>query len=191
MNIKSEFQERLGVETTIDTSQSEHMPSVHCESKEDADAILILTRFCPSVSFKSINFWEDQKGDMGAEGWTVLGKALSQLHNGVTSFDCFKSDMSDAKMEDVKVIWDCLSEYWNLSLSEGDESFCKNRGEDSWLALEKCLSMTDMQWWFLTETTSDEEDEGDWEPECLEQWLVDMKGALGKRIRRSILNGGE
>ena len=69
--------------------------------------------------------------------------------------------------------------------------FYKNRGEDGWLALEKCLSMTDMQWWFLTETTSDEENEGDWEPECLEQWLVDMKGALGKRIRRSIWNGGE
>ena len=183
MNIKSEFQERLGVETTIDTSQSERTPSVDCESKEDADAILILTRFCPNVSFKSINFYEE--GDMGAEGWTVLGKALSQLHNGVASFDCFKSDMSDAKMEDVKVIWECLSEEWHMELGGGEELFYKNRGEDGWLALEKCLSMTDEEWWFLSSTTSDEED---WEPQ--EQWLVDMRGTLGNRIRRSIWNNG-
>ena len=64
--------------------------------------------------------------------------------------------------------------------------FYKNRGEDGWLALEKCLSMTDEEWWFLSSTTSEEED---WEPQ--EQWLVDMRGALGKRIRRSIWNGGK
>ena len=191
----SEFQEGLGVETSIERGGIEHtlsITTIRCESKEDADAILILTKFCPSASFKSINFYDWGKawprwdeGDMGAEGWSALGKALSQLHNGVARFDCFKSQMDNAKMEDVKVIWDCLSEEWNLSLGEGDEIFYKNKGEDGWLALEKCLSMTDEEWWFLSETTSDEEN---WEPQ--EQWLVEMRGALGRRIRRSIWNGG-
>ena len=189
------MQERLGVETTIDISQSERTPSVDCESKEDADAILILTRFCPNVSFKTIKFYDwgvmwsrgnwFQSGDMGAEGWTVLGKALSQLHNGVARFHCYKSQMGDVKMEDVKVIWECLSEEWHMELGGGEELFYKNRGEDGWLALEKCLSMTDEEWWFLSSTTSDEED---WEPQ--EQWLVDMRGTLGNRIRRSIWNNG-
>jgi len=122
---------------------------------------------------------------MGAEGWTVLGKALSQLHNKVARFDCFKSQMGDAKMEDVKVIWDCLSEEWSLSLGEGDEIFYKDRGGDGWLALEKCLSMTDDEWWFLIAPSSEEED---WEPQ--EQWLVKMREDVGDQVKRTIWNGG-
>ena len=124
----SEFQEGLGVETSIERGGIEHtlsITTIRCESKEDADAILILTRFCPNVSFKTIKFYDwgvmwsrgnwFQSGDMGAEGWTVLGKALSQLHNGVARFHCYKSQMGDVKMEDVKVIWECLSEEWHMS----------------------------------------------------------------------------
>ena len=137
------MQEGLGVETTIDTNKSVFPASVECKSKKDAEAILILTRFCQSAVFHCVSFYEWEEGDMEAEGWTALGKALFQLHNKVAGFRCFKSQMGDAKMEDVKVIWDCLSEEWTLSLGEGDEIFYKDRGGDGWLALEKCLSMTD------------------------------------------------
>ena len=85
--------------------------------------MLILTRFRQSAVVHCVSFYEWDEGDMGAEGWTARGKALSQLHNKVASFRCFKSQMGDAKMEDVKVIWDCLSEEWTLSLGEGDEIF--------------------------------------------------------------------
>ena len=90
------MQDGVGVETTIDTSQSEHTASVRCETKKDADSFLILTRCCPSASFKSINFYDLGMVTLGmecigADGWSVLGKALSQLHKGVALFDCFKS----------------------------------------------------------------------------------------------------
>lgn len=180
-----ELQEGLGVETTIDICKPHwNDRSLRIECKEDADALLILTRSCPSVRLEGIKFVEEVEGDMGADGWRALGKALSQLHHKVARFDCFKSDMGDAKMEDVKVIWDCLSEDWNLSLGEGDEQFYKDTGEDGWLALEKCLSMTDYEWWFLAECTSAVDH---WPPQ--EQWLVDMKEAVGERARRGIKAG--
>ena len=88
--------------------------------------------------------------------------------------------MAHAKMEDVKVIWYCLSDGWYLSLGEGDESFCKDRGEDGWLALEKCLSMTDDEFWFLIASDVEEEDEP------FEQSLYDMREALEERVRKAI-----
>ena len=75
--------------------------------------------------------------------------ALSQGQHEVASFDTWKSDMmGNAKMEDVRVIWECLSEQFSLNLVEGEEGFRKERGEDGWLALENCLSLTRGGSWF-------------------------------------------
>ena len=69
-------------------------------------------------------------------------------------------------------------------VDEGGVQFFKDTGEDGWLALEKCLSMTDYEWWFLAECTSAVDH---WPPQ--EQWLVDMKEAVGERARRGIKAG--
>ena len=185
--INGVLQEGLGVETTIDICKSRYGESLKIECKEDADALVILTRFCPSVRLESIHFYEDYEGDMGADGWRALGKALSQLHEKVARFDSYKSQMGDAKMEDVKVIWDCLSQDWTVSLGEGDDVFYKDTGEDRWLTLEKCLSMTDDEWWFLTESDSEVHYWSNVDlREPQEQWLVDMKEAVRERARRGI-----
>ena len=128
---------------------------------------------------------------MGAEGWAALGKAMSQRHHQVANFDVFKCDMVHAKMEDVRKIWDGLSElpeldaHFSLSLGEGDELFYKKHGEEGWMALEKCLTMTDEEWCFLSASPSDTEDYYEQEDEQTQkEWLVGMKERLGERIRK-------
>ena len=106
--------------------------------------------------------------------------ALSQGQHEVASFDTWKSDMmGNAKMEDARVIWECLSEQFSLNLVEGEEGFRKERGEDGWLALEKCLSLTDDEWWFLVASSSDDEDG------TQQQWLVEMRKTQGKMIGKA------
>ena len=53
-----------------------------------------------------------------------------------------------------------------MNLGEGGKEFRKERGEDGWLALEKCLSLTDDKWWFLVASSSDDE------VETQQQWLA-------------------
>ena len=65
-----------------------------------------------------------------------------------------------------------------IGLSEGDEVFAKEHSEDGWLALERCLGVTDDEWWFYYEV----EDEN-----TKKEWLVEMKEThLGERIMKVV-----
>ena len=172
----------------------------------DIEAMAVLMSKCENANFERINFYwnghhghgegdpgeldEDGETQMGAEGWAALGKAMSQGRHQVVSFGVFKSQMFHAKMEDVKKIWDGLSDlpeldaYFCLKISEGEELFKKKHGDDGWLALEKCLTMTDDEWWFLVASPADTdfyyEDDDE---QTQKEWLVRMKETLGERIR--------
>ena len=75
-----------------------------------------------------------------------------------------------------------------LSVSERDEVFAKEHGKDGWLALEKCLGMTDNEWWFLVTSPSWTENYYEVEDEnTKKEWLVEMKEThLGERIRKVV-----
>ena len=182
----------------------ENNKSVWLSCMRDIEAMAVLMSKCENANFEVITFYWDDHGEgdqgevdeygrtqMGAEGWAALGKAMSQRHHQVASFDVFKCDMVHAKMEDVRKIWDGLSDlpeldaHFSLSLGEGEEFFYKKHGEDGWMAFEKCLTMTDEEWWFLYASPSDTEDYYEQEDEQTQkEWLVGMKESLGERIRK-------
>ena len=172
----------------------------------DIEAMAVLMSKCENANFEEINFFwnghhghgegdageldEDGETQMGAEGWAALGKAMSQGRHQVVSFGVFKSQMFHAKMEDVKKIWDGLSDlpeldaYFWLKISEGEEVFKKKHGDDGWLALEKCLTLTDDEWWFLVASPADTDFYYEDDDELTQkEWLVGMKETLGERIR--------
>ena len=49
-----------------------------------------------------------------------------------------------------------------IGLSEGDEVFAKEHSEDGWLALERCLGVTDDEWWFYYEVEDENTKKGGW-----------------------------
>ena len=120
---------------------------------------------------------------------TALGNALTFENNHkVDNFGAFKSAIVNAKLKDVRKIWDSLSVRFGLSVSEGDEVFAKEHGGVGWLALEKCLGMTDDEWWLLVTSPSWTENYYEVEDEnTKKEWLVEMKEThLGERIMKVV-----
>ena len=107
-------------------------------------------------------------------------------YHKVDEFGAFKSAMVNARLEDVRKIWDSLSVRFGLTVSEKDEVCAKEHGGDRWLALEKCLGMTDDEWRFLVASSSWIEHYYEVEDEnTKKEWLVEMKEThLGERIRK-------
>ena len=94
---------------------------------------------------------------------TALDNALTLENNHkVDNFGAFKSAIVNAKLKDVRKIWDSLSVRFGLSVSEGDEVFAKEHSEDGWLALERCLGVTDDEWWFYYEVEDENTKKGGW-----------------------------
>ena len=101
-------QQDLGVDTELDVS------GLFCKSKEDAEAMSTLMQLCQWVDV------QDALGievDIGTEGWTALGEALSWKSVGAIA--SFKVHMASARKEDLKAILEGVTYGWRILLDDG------------------------------------------------------------------------
>ena len=153
-NLSSRISRQLAQDST--TPEEMNIEDIYCNSKASAEAILTLMTlmtlgspqgyFCRSVKVD---------GDIGGEGWATLREALSKLQPAKIVSN--KSQMSGARIEDVKTIWTSLSDSWTLRLDGGRcevfrkrWDFCKHPDFDGgrlgWKLLEEFLQMEEAQW---------------------------------------------
>ena len=87
------------------------------------------------------------RGAIGPEGWTALARGI-QSHPGVViGFSAAKELMDEATREDLRDIWDALSEdaRWMVEDSDGGypvEMLHKPDGEAGWGKLEQIMGMS-------------------------------------------------
>ena len=153
-NLSSRISRQLAQDSTC--PEEMNIEDIYCNSKASAEAILTLMTlmtlgspqgyFCRSVKVD---------GDIGGEGWATLREALSKLQPA--KIVSKKSQMSGARIEDVKTIWTSLSDSWTLRLDGGRcevfrkrWDFCKHPafagGRLGWKLLEEFLQMEEAQW---------------------------------------------
>ena len=112
---------------------------IQCEDKNSASAISSLMQHCRQPNFCHLLV----KEDIGREGWAALREASSW--RAIPHLDtCLKINMTSARREDLRAIWERLSHSWK---SSGDQmKFQRLRGEEGWNALERFLDFTDEEW---------------------------------------------
>ena len=96
----------MGEDTKVDVSK------LICNSKESAEAISTMMQHCQSVNVQTTLFIES---DIGIEGWTSLAGALSW--KGVDHIDSYIV-MANARKEDLKAIWECMTYNWAVWLDD-------------------------------------------------------------------------
>ena len=140
--------------STCQKGMSLEVGDIFCNSKVSAESISTLTK----ASHEGF-FCQDLKvdADIGAEGWAALREALSGQLRPAKIYSN-RSKMADARIEDVRIIWACLSDSWTFWLDDGGcETFqkrwdlCKHpafaSGEKlGWKLLEEFLTMTEQKW---------------------------------------------
>ena len=137
-------------EMTVDVEE------IFCNSKASALAISTLTKASQGI------FSESLKVDaaIGGDGWEALKQAMtlpifSQLLPARIGSN--NSQMADARIEDVRTIWSCLSGSWTFWLDGGgcqtfqkSWDFCKHPAfagkKLGWKLLEEFLTMTERKW---------------------------------------------
>ena len=131
-------QQNLGVGTEVDVSR------LICKSKENAEAISTLMQHCQRVDVQDALCIE---ADIGTEGWTALGKALSWKHVGWIDSD--KVQMASANREDLKAIWEGVDSGWFVWLEDMTYKLFEN-----WDNFEKFVNAEE-------DLKQNEEDDGD------------------------------
>ena len=108
-------QQDLGVDTKVDVWR------LVCKSKEDAEAMSTLMQLCQWVDV------QDALGievDIGTEGWTALGEALSWKSVGAIA--SYKVHMASARREDLKAILEGVTYGWRILLDDGRTELFEN-----------------------------------------------------------------
>ena len=85
-----------------------------------------------------------ERGEIGNEGWELLAKAVQLRPGFVESIICSHHVLQEAKMEDIRVVWEVVGDVelghylhdWNESLKWSD-------GEKAWERLVQIIEMTE------------------------------------------------
>ena len=93
-----------------------HVSRVFCYSKEDVEAISTLMQLCQRVSGAPRQALGIEV-DIGTEGWTALGEALSW--KSVGRIASYKVHMASARREDLKAILEGVTYGWRILLDDG------------------------------------------------------------------------
>ena len=119
----------------ISETRVEVQENLSCKNQEDVEAFSFLMQNCHSVQIQGSLFIPN---DIGREGWSSLGEALScnklpiQCSPDVPRINTLdKSCMASAERKDLRTIWECLSICWNIYQAQ-DGPFKKQRGEEAW-----------------------------------------------------------
>ena len=94
--------------------------------------------------------------DIEEEGWTMIKEALSR-HALACLEICFKQSVATARREDLRAIWECVTDSWEfyhesfnwwVTRSRGTLVFEKKRGAEAegLAALERFLDLTAAEW---------------------------------------------
>ena len=113
-----------------------------CEGEESALAISVLMQHCKRMQPGPLKVTKD----IGREGWAALREALSGGLHHVTYIDSgFKSFLASAKREDVKAIWESVSQSWHFS-GEHEVFYKLFHAEEGWRSFQQFLDLTKAEW---------------------------------------------
>ena len=144
--------------TACQNEMSVDVEDIYCNSKESVEAISILTQasheaiFCRSLKVGA---------RIGRDGWAALKQAMTSPMSGQlrpAKIVSNNKQMAQARLDDVRTIWACLSDSWTFWLDDGRfETFqkrwdlCKHPAHHAseklgWKLLEEFLTMTERKW---------------------------------------------
>ena len=83
-------------------------------------------------------------GDIGYEGWEFLAKAVQLRPGFVEKIICCPHVLQEAKMEDMRVIWEVIGDVeLGHELHDWRENFKRRDGEKAWNRLVRIIEMTE------------------------------------------------
>ena len=116
-----------------------------CSNKDDVEKLLHLVQNCHWFEVTRMYIW----GEIGAEGWETLARALSSMDAGALELHTSLRVMLGGQLEDFKAVWDALGRPNNgsgiFNLTEGDDSPLQffwqtdEEKEEKWGELEQVL----------------------------------------------------
>ena len=121
---------------------------VKVTSKESARALLTLVQNTQTVGYTAeegaawnpSGVWRLKvSGNIEADGWAAIGRALALIPQCVQTVIASKEQMREGVRADLKTVWDSLSLRWDVGNDEFYQKFLKSNGEGSWKALEQLL----------------------------------------------------